>query len=163
MLGFGLSWYPHHLFGFGRFEADTVALDGLIELLGREHHRPFEQPSVLHLLAALDVFPNGKRELRQQRKEAKQERKFVDVPERCRPRRRCSSGTRAVAYRGTAAPARDRERGVHAAAAAVESASGICLPPGAGVVPACTSALNGELRPSWCRRQRKAVGTCPSC
>jgi hypothetical protein len=33
------------------------------------------------LLPTPDVFPNGKWELGEQRKEAKQERKFIDVPE----------------------------------------------------------------------------------
>src|ERR1035437_8685789 len=76
-----LKRYPHHLFCFSGFEADTVSVHRLVELLGREHDRPLEQPAVLQFLAALDVFRDRKRKLRQQRKEPKQKRKLVDVPQ----------------------------------------------------------------------------------
>ena len=72
VLRFGLQRYPHHLFGFGGYEADAVAVHRLVELLGGEQDGAFEPTPVLQFLAAADVLSDGKRELPEQRQEAEQ-------------------------------------------------------------------------------------------
>ena len=81
VLRFGLQRYPHHLFGLGGDEADAVSAHRLVELLGGEQDGAFEPTPVLQFLAAADVFADGEWELREQREEAEQERKLVDVAE----------------------------------------------------------------------------------
>src|ERR1035437_8639202 len=71
--------YPHHGLGLVGFETNTVALHRLVELLGRQHDRAFENSSVLHLLAPFDVFRNGKWELPKKGKQPEEERHIVDV------------------------------------------------------------------------------------
>jgi len=85
VLRFGLQRYPHHLFGLGGDEADTVAAYRLVELPGGEQDRAFEPTPVLQFLAAADVFADGEWELHKQGEEAEEERKLVDVTEPVAP------------------------------------------------------------------------------
>ena len=48
VLSFGALRYPHELLEFGCLEADAIALDGLVEALRRDQHRPFQQATILH-------------------------------------------------------------------------------------------------------------------
>ena len=81
MLRLGLQRDTHHVFGFGRDEADAIAIHGLVELFRCKQDWAFEPPSILQFLASADVFANGERELREQRKEAEEERRSVDAAE----------------------------------------------------------------------------------
>ena len=81
MLRLRLQRNTHHVLGFGRGEADSIACDGLVELLGSEENRAFETPAILQFLAAANVLADRERQLDKQGKQSEDERPLVDVPE----------------------------------------------------------------------------------
>jgi hypothetical protein len=56
MLRFRLQRNSHHVPGFGCGEADSIAGDGLVELLGSEENWAFKTPAILQFLAAANVL-----------------------------------------------------------------------------------------------------------
>ena len=49
------------------FEADAIAFDGFVEAFGRDQHRAFQQPPILHLFEPLNIFADGERKLEKKR------------------------------------------------------------------------------------------------
>src|SRR5260370_26499810 len=83
VLVLGAQRDTQHLAAMVHFEADTLALNGLVKLLWSHEHRPLQAPPVLHFLATANVLANGERKLRQQRDHSEDEWPLKQTNTRC--------------------------------------------------------------------------------
>ena len=87
MLVLGAQRNSQHLLALVHSDADSSALDGLVELLGRDQNRPLQPPSILHFLASANVLGDGESDQDYDR-DARQKPAAIRIVQRCSRRHR---------------------------------------------------------------------------